>query len=85
MSEKLRIAIVAGCLFVVGLHLRTAGDLLRAGWFGPYHVTDDERARPEQVVALGSSAASGSLAQDLSRDADRFDENGRGDHIRPGL
>ena len=53
MSEKLRIAIVAGCLFVVGLHLRTAGDLLRAGWFGPYHVTDDERARPEQVVALG--------------------------------
>lgn len=36
MSERQRIAFLAGCLFVIGMHLKTAGRLLVDGWFGPY-------------------------------------------------
>ncbi len=31
MNPRLRIAIVSGCLFVAGMHLRTAGHLLHDG------------------------------------------------------
>jgi hypothetical protein len=36
MSERVRIAFLTGCAFVIGLHLRTAGHLIADGWRGPY-------------------------------------------------
>ncbi len=36
MDERLRVAIVSGCLFVIGLHLQTGARLLREVWRGPY-------------------------------------------------
>lgn len=36
MSERLRIAILTGCLFVIGLHLEQSGKLLLEVWRGPY-------------------------------------------------
>lgn len=36
MSERLRVAILTGCLFVIGLHLEQSGKLLLEVWQGPY-------------------------------------------------
>lgn len=36
MSERATIAFLTGCMFVVGLHLRSTGRLLVEGWSGPY-------------------------------------------------
>lgn len=36
MNERLRVAIVTGCLFVIGLHLEQGARLLREVWQGPY-------------------------------------------------
>lgn len=36
MNERLRVAILTGCLFVIGLHLRQSGRLLSEVWRGPY-------------------------------------------------
>ncbi len=36
MNERLRVAIVTGCLFVIGLHLKQGARLLREVWQGPY-------------------------------------------------
>ena len=44
MSERARIAFLAACLFVIGLHLRTAGRLIVDGWLGPYQDSEPARA-----------------------------------------
>lgn len=47
MSERAAIAFLTGCMFVVGLHLESAGRLLLEGWSGPYRearASTDERA-----------------------------------------
>ena len=36
MNERLRIAFLTGCLFVIGLHLETGWQLIVDGWVGPY-------------------------------------------------
>jgi len=36
VNERLRVAILTGCLFVIGLHLRQSGRLLSEVWRGPY-------------------------------------------------
>jgi len=36
VNERLRVAILTGCLFVIGLHLRQSGRLLGEVWRGPY-------------------------------------------------
>lgn len=41
MSERMRVAILTGCLFVIGLHLEQSGRLLLEVWRGPYAVGAD--------------------------------------------
>ena len=83
MSERLRIAIVAGCLFVVGLHLRTAGHILRDGWRGPY--ADQDGAAPSmQADGPTSQLEVGSVALEAVRLAREVDDDGFGG-ARPGM
>ncbi len=64
MSERATIAFLTGCMFVVGLHLRSAGRLLVEGWSGPYRqvesTTETLRGRPttdvEQMSVAGRAA-----------------------------
>jgi hypothetical protein len=58
MSERQRIAFIAACLFFVGLHLKTAGRVLLAGWLGPYRdapVAQGPARAPELSPALASA------------------------------
>ncbi|MCC7015283.1 MAG: hypothetical protein IT454_22175 [Planctomycetes bacterium] len=36
MNERTRIAFITGCMFVIGMHVKTAGRMLIVGWLGPY-------------------------------------------------
>jgi hypothetical protein len=36
MSERMRVAILTGCLFVIGLHFEQSAKLLLEVWRGPY-------------------------------------------------
>ena len=67
MSERLRVAFLAGCLFVIGLHLKTAGRLIVDGWRGPYAGTEvvansEAPTTPEEEIgaAHGDDVALGS-------------------------
>ncbi len=64
MNERLRVAIVTGCLFVIGLHLESGARLLREVWQGPYggaSAVDAPLASPEAPAEerglLASAAA----------------------------
>lgn len=54
MSERATIAFLTGCMFVVGLHLRSTGRLLVEGWSGPYRqveaTTEMQRRAPASDV-----------------------------------
>lgn len=60
MSERATIAFLTGCMFVVGLHLRSAGRLLVEGWSGPYRqvgaTTEPQRAKQAADIAAMSVA-----------------------------
>jgi hypothetical protein len=62
MSERLRVAILTGCLFVIGLHFEQSAKLLLEVWRGPYAggaVTPPlavaPEARPYQVAPAARS------------------------------
>ncbi len=59
MSERMRVAILTGCLFVIGLHFEQSAKLLLEVWRGPYAngaaalpIADSREARP----AVGAEA-----------------------------
>lgn len=65
MNEKGRVAFLTACLFVIGLHLRTAGRLIVEGWVGPYADSGpaeplargpSDDALPEEVLSSTSIA-----------------------------
>jgi hypothetical protein len=51
MNERARIAFLAACLFVIGLHLRTAGRLIVDGWLGPYAPESPNSGEPARPIA----------------------------------
>ena len=65
MSERGTIVFLTGCMFVVGLHLRSTGKLLSEGWSGPYRqveaTTRMRRGAPandvDSMSVAGRSAA----------------------------
>lgn len=66
MNERLRVAILTGCLFVIGLHLRQSGRLLSEVWRGPYapaptHL-EDLRSEPPLAALASPDVLVGAIA-----------------------
>ena len=58
MNERLRVAILTGCLFVIGLHLRQSGRLLSEVWRGPYAPAATHLAETRSEPPLAELASS---------------------------
>lgn len=58
MNERLRVVILTGCLFVIGLHLRQSGRLLSEVWRGPYAPASTHRAEMRSEPPLAELASS---------------------------
>jgi hypothetical protein len=74
MSERLRVAILTGCLFVIGLHFEQSAKLLLEVWRGPYaggavtpQLAVAPAARPDQLAPAPSLEGAEWLAR-ASRD-----------------
>ncbi len=57
MNERLRVVILTGCLFVIGLHLRQSGRLLSEVWRGPYAPAATHLAQTPSEPPLAARAS----------------------------
>lgn len=73
MSERGTIAFLTGCMFVVGLHLRSTGRLLVEGWSGPYRQVEatTDTLRGERATDVQEMSVAGRAAQDTEWKAGR--------------